>query len=128
MKLLLDAHALIWAVDAPEKLGDDATTALQEPANDLLLSAGTVWEISIKVGLGKLTLSLPYRQWMNQAIHDLGATVLPITVEYADVQAGLPAHHGDPFDRLLAAQAQVENVSLVSTDAIFDQYGIRRVW
>jgi len=128
MRLLLDAHTLIWAVDDPAKLGPDATTALQEPSNDLLLSAGTIWEISIKVGLGKLSLSLPFRQWMEQAIHDLGASVLPITVEYAAVQSGLPAHHGDPFDRLLAAQAQVETVPLVSTDAVFDQYGINRVW
>jgi len=128
VRLLLDAHTLIWAVDDPAKLGSEATTALQASSNDLLLSAGTIWEISIKVGLGKLTLSLPFQQWMEQAIHDLGAAVLPITVEYAAAQSGLPAHHGDPFDRLLAAQAQVENVPLVSTDAVFDQYGINRVW
>ena len=77
------------------------------------MSAGTIWEIGIKVGLKKLSLSMPYRQWMNKAIADLGLTLLPITVEYADVQAELPRHHGDPFDRLLAAQARVENVSLV---------------
>lgn len=71
---------------------------------------------------------MPYRQWMNKVISDLGLTLLPITVEYADVQAGLPRHHGDPFDRLLAAQAQVENVSLVSADAVFDQYGVNRIW
>ena len=128
MRLLLDAHTLIWAVDDPAKLGPDATTALQAPSNDLLLSAGTIWEISIKVGLGKLSLSLPFQQWMEQAIHDLAAAVLPITIEYAAVQSGLPTHHGDPFDRLLAAQAQVENGPLVSTDAVFDQYGIQRVW
>lgn len=128
MRLLLDAHTLIWAVDNPAKLGPTATAVLQDPTNDLLLSAGTIWEISIKSGLGKLSLSLPFRQWMNQAIQDLGANVLPITIEYADVQSRLPAHHGDPFDRLLAAQAQVENVPLISTDAIFDQYKINRVW
>ena len=81
MRLLLDAHTLIWAVDVPQKLGPDATTALQEPANDLLLSAGTIWEIGIKVGLGKLSLSLPFQHWMEQAIHDLGASVLPITAD-----------------------------------------------
>ncbi len=128
MKLLLDAHTLIWAVDGPAKLSSQAVTALQDPANDLLLSAGTIWEIAIKVGLGKLALSLPYRQWVSQAMADLGVTVLPITVEYADVQAGLPKHHGDPFDRLLVAQAQVENVPLVSADPVFDQYGINRLW
>ena len=94
----------------------------------MLLSAGTIWEIGIKVGLKKLSLSLPFRQWMAKAIADLGLTTLPITVAYADVQAGLPRHHGDPFDRLLAAQAQVESVSLVSADLVFDQYGVNRIW
>ena len=101
---------MIWAVDDPSRLGPQAVTLLQDPVNDLLLRAGTIWEIAIKVGLGKLTLSLPFRQWMNQAMNDLGATVLPITVEYADLQANLPMHHGDPFDRLLVAQARVDNV------------------
>lgn len=65
---------------------------------------------------------------MDQAISDLGASILPITVEYADVQASLPKHHGDPFDRLLVAQAQVDNAHLVSSDAVFDRYGITRIW
>lgn len=128
MKLLVDAHTLIWAVDDPAKLGPQAVTALQDPSNDLLLSVGTIWEIAIKVGLGKLSLSMPYRQWMNQAITDMGMTVLPITVEYADVQGHLPKHHGDPFDRLLVAQAQVENMALVSADPGFDPYRINRLW
>ena len=128
MKLLVDAHPLIWAVDDPSKLGTQALPALQHSANDLVLSAGTIWEIAIKVGLGKLTLSMPYREWMNQAIVDLGMTVLPITVETADVQSALPKHHRDPFDRLLVAQAQVENIPLVSADPWFDAYGINRVW
>jgi PIN domain nuclease of toxin-antitoxin system len=126
--LLVDAHTFIWAVDDPSKLGPQALTALQDPSNDLLLSAGTIWEIAIKVGLGKLSLSMPYRQWMNQAITDMGVTVLPITVEYADVQGNLPKHHGDPFDRLIVAQAQVENMALVSADPGFDPYGINRLW
>jgi PIN domain nuclease of toxin-antitoxin system len=128
VKLLVDAHTLIWAVDDPSKLGRQAVTALQDPGNDLILSAGTIWEIAIKVGLGKLSLSMPYREWMNQAITDLGMAVLPITVEYADVQGNLPRHHGDPFDRLLVAQAQVENMALVSADPGFDPYGINRLW
>ncbi len=128
MRLLVDAHSVVWAVDDPSKLSPHAVTALQDPANELLVSAGTIWEISIKVGLKKLSLSLPFQQWMNKAIADLGATVLPITVEYANMQAGLPHHHRDPFDRLLVAQAMFEKLSLVSGDAIFDQYGISRLW
>ena len=128
MRLLLDTHTVIWGVDDPAKLSPDAAKALEDPSNELLMSAGTIWEISIKVGLNKLSLSMPFRQWMEKAIADLGLTVLPITVEYADVQAGLPRHHGDPFDRLLAAQAKVEDSSLVSADAVFDRYGLKRIW
>lgn len=128
MKLLLDTHTFIWAVDQPSLLGPNAKTALEDLANNLMLSAATIWEIAIKIGVKKLTLSLPYRQWMTQAMNDLGVTVLPVTVEYADIQAELPQHHRDPFDRLLVAQAIVENVPLVSNDTIFDQYGVTRLW
>ena len=75
-----------------------------------------------------MSLSMGYRQWMSQAISDMGVTVLPITVEYADVQADLPSHHGDPFDRLLVAQAIVEDVAIISNDTTFDSYGVQRLW
>ena len=100
----------------------------RDPSNDLLLSAGSIWEIAIKVGLGKLLLSMPYKLWMTRAISELGIAILSITLAHADVQAGLPRHHGDPFDRLLIAQAMVEQVSIISGDANMDQYGIKRIW
>lgn len=128
MRLLIDTHTLIWAMDDPAKLNGPATTALQDPANDLLLSAATVWELAIKIGMKKLALSLPYRRWMEKAITDLQLTILPVTVEYAERQAGLPMHHKDPFDRLLIAQALVEGVTVVCTDPIFDNYGVIRLW
>ena len=128
MRHLIDAHSLIWAVDDPSKLGAAAVASLQDSANELVISAATLWELSIKSGLTKLTLSLPFRQWMDKAMADLGLTGLQITLDYAECQAGLPWHHRDPFDRLLAAQALVERIPLVSADAIFDQYGVRRVW
>jgi PIN domain nuclease of toxin-antitoxin system len=101
---------------------------LQDPANDLLLSAAMIWELAIKIGQGKLTLSLPYRLWMDNAIADLGLTILPVTVEYAERQAGLPPYHKDPFDRLIIAQALVGGVPVVSADGVFDSYGITRIW
>ena len=128
MKLLLDSHALIWYVDQDFLLSDKARAAVSDRSNDLLLSAATIWEIAIKVSLGKLAISLPYRQWISQAMADLGLAVLPLTVDHADVQTRLPFHHRDPFDRLLIAQAQVERIALVSRDSIFDQYEIVRVW
>jgi PIN domain nuclease of toxin-antitoxin system len=128
VRLLLDTHVLLWAIDDPAQLSLIATAALQDPANDLLLSAATVWEMAIKVGLGKLVLSQPYRDWINQAIADLGLSILPITVDYADAQIRLPNHHKDPFDRLIIAQALEEGTPVVSNDAIFGQYGVSRIW
>jgi PIN domain nuclease of toxin-antitoxin system len=128
MRLLLDSHVVIWYVDQDHLLTPAAHSAIDDPSNDVLVSAATIWEIAIKVGIGKLTLSGPYRAWMNQALADLGANVLPITVDYADMQATLPPHHGDPFDRLLVAQALVDGIPLVSTDSQLDPYGITRLW
>ena len=92
------------------------------------MSAATLWEIAIKFGLERLPLSLPYRQWMEKAMVDLGLVLLPITLDHAERQASLPWHHRDPFDRLLVAQAQVEGVPLVSADETLDSYGISRIW
>lgn len=128
MRLLLDTHALIWAMDEPIRLSGPATIALQDPANDLLLSAATVWELAIKIGTGKLTFSLPYRQWIDKAIADLQLAILPVTVEYAERLIALANHHKDPFDRLIIAQALVEGVSIVCADTVFDAYGVTRLW
>ena len=128
MRLLIDSQTLIWFVDQDHLLSRTAHAAITDPANDLLLSAASVWEIAIKVGLEKLKLSLPYCDWMEQAIADLGLVILPITVEAAGLQAGLPWHHRDPFDRLIIAQALVDNIPVVSIDRIFDDYGIERLW
>jgi PIN domain nuclease of toxin-antitoxin system len=128
MRLLLDAHTLIWSVDDPAKLGPDAAEALRDQSNELLLSAGSIWEVSIKVGLRKLELSLPFGEWMDRAVADLGVALLPISIQHAETQMQLPRHHGDPFDRLLAAQALVEELTIVSGDPVFDRYGIPRLW
>jgi PIN domain nuclease of toxin-antitoxin system len=125
--LLLDSHALIWAVDNPSRLGSVASAELRNNANEVLLSAATIWELSIKCSLGKLSLANGYRAWMSKAMADLGVQVLPITVQHADAQATLPIHHRDRFDRMLIAQSLVENAPLVSGDALFDQYGVIRL-
>lgn len=128
MRHLLDAHALIWASDDPSKLGRRAVAVLEDPANELVISIGTIWELSIKTGLKKLSLSLPYRQWMERALADLGLAVSAITLDFTERQMALPSHHRDPFDSLLAAQCLVDSIPLVSADSVFDQYGITRVW
>lgn len=128
MRILIDTHTLFWSVDDPAKVSAMAMAALQPLANDVLLSAATIWELAIKVGIGKWSLSLPYRQWMEKAIMDLKLIVLPITVEYAERQSILPPLHKDPFDRLLIAQALVEGIPIASADAVFDSYGVTRIW
>jgi PIN domain nuclease of toxin-antitoxin system len=128
MKHLIDTQCVIWYVDQDHLLSPASHAAITDPANDLLLSAATVWEIAIKVGLGKLRLSRPYRDWMNQVIADLDLSILPITVAYADVQATLPYHYGDPFDRLIIAQGLADGLPVISADVQFDAYGISRVW
>lgn len=128
MRHLLDAHSLIWALDDPSKLGSRARAVLEEPTNELVISVGTIWELSIKAGLQKLSLSLPYRQWIERAVADLCLTVSPITLEVTERQMALPFHHRDPFDRLLVAQCLQERIPIVSADAVFDAYGVTRLW
>ncbi len=128
MRLLLDTHTLLWSADDPSKLSPAAATALADPANDLLLSAATVWELAVKVGSGKLTQSMPYRTWVDTAVADLHLTLLPITVDYAERLVTLPPHHKDPFDRLMVAQALVAGIPIVGVDAAFDAYGVTRIW
>ena len=128
MRLLLDTHALFWSVEDPSKVSATAMAAMQDPTNDRLLSAATIWELAIKVGQGKLGLSMPYGQWMVTAITDLKLIILPVTVEYAERQSMLPPHHKDPFDRLMIAQALVDGTPIVSADVAFDSYGVTRIW
>ena len=128
MRLLLDTHTLFWSVQEPSKLSATALDALQDPTNVRLLSAATIWELAIKVGQGKIALSMPYRQWMETAITDLKLDILPVTVEYAERPSLLPPHHKDPFDRLMIAQALVDGISIVGVDVAFDAYGVSRIW
>ena len=128
MRAIIDTHALIWAVDDPARLGSKARTIVDDSGNEILFSSGSIWELAIKIGVGKLTLSLPFQAWMKQAVTDLRLTILPITIECADAQSGLDNHHSDPFDRSLVAYALVETAPLLSSDPIFDRYGINRGW
>jgi len=86
MRLLVDTHALIWFVDQDHLLSQTALSALSDPSNELLVSAGSIWEISIKVSVGKLTLAEPYGAWMRKALFDTRASLLPITVDHAEIQ------------------------------------------
>ena len=128
MKLLLDAHALIWWDDNPNKLGTAAREACFDPANDLLLSAASVWEIQLKRMTGKLTLRKPLRELLDEQASQNGLQIVPVTVDHIIRLETLPFHHRDPFDRILIAAAQVEGWTVVTHDAAFGNYGIPVLW
>jgi PIN domain nuclease of toxin-antitoxin system len=99
-----------------------------DPSNQKLISAATYWEIAIKVSIGKLDLGEPYRGFMHREINRNNFEMLPVCVDHAAVVSSLPFHHRDPFDRLLIAQAIVEQMPIVSSDTAFDAYSITRLW
>lgn len=116
MNLLLDTHVLIWW-DEGRRLAAGARRAIGE-ADAVYVSAASAWEIAIKVGLGRLH---PTRT-VEQAATESGFLELPVTFRHAELVAALPAHHRDPFDRLLIAQAEAENLTLVTRDPVFRRY------
>lgn len=124
MRLLLDTHAAIWWLDESSRLGDAAKAALADPAHERLLSACVVWEIAIKRALKKLSVSDAYVARLLE--YDIAP--LSITLKHAEAVEHLPHHHGDPFDRMLIAQAQVEGATIVSRDPRFDPYDVPVLW
>ena len=128
MRLLLDAQALLWFLWDHPRLSTAARASIADPDNDLMLSIGSCCEIAIKVSLGKLKLAQSYRSFLESAMAAHQIELLPINLEHTSILAELPFHHRDPFDRLLAAQALVEQISVVSVDAALDAYGVQRVW
>lgn len=101
---------------------------LADPGHELLLSPASYWEIAIKVSLGKYRLADPLADFIEEAIRLYGLTVLPVTAKHAEAIVNLPHHHKDPFDRMLIAQAMVENIGLVSSDNAIDAYSVKRIW
>jgi len=111
MNLLLDTHALLWWLDDPATLSEEARLAIADSKNMVFVSAASVWEITIKKGLGKL--DAPNN--LEEVIAENRFSPLPITIAHALAVSQLPRHHNDPFDRTLAAQAKVEGLTLVTT-------------
>lgn len=128
MKLLLDTHALLWLLNGDPSLSTAASTAIFDAQNEKLLSVGSLWEITIKVGLGKLTLRQTLPEFL--VLVEQNSTLHPLTIRPAHLlQLGtLPQHHRDPFDRLIVAQALSEKCTLVSRDTQLDAYGVSRLW
>lgn len=127
MTLLLDTHTFLWFIGDDPQLSPTAG-ALLEADNAVLLSVASLWEIAIKVSIGKLTLAEPYATFIPQQLARNDIDLLPLRLPHLSTIASLPFHHRDPFDRMLIAQAMVEGVPIISSDGAFDAYGIERVW
>jgi PIN domain nuclease of toxin-antitoxin system len=126
MKLLLDTHLLLWA--ACDQLPPGAAALIDDPANELIFSAASIWEVTIKNSLGREDFKAD-PHLLRRGLLDNGYVELPITSEHTLAVSQLPHHHKDPFDRLLVAQATVEGITLVTSDPIVASYPgpIRRV-
>jgi PIN domain nuclease of toxin-antitoxin system len=124
MQLLIDTHILIWFLEGNKSLSKPRRQIIINPRNDVLVSIAALWEMAIKISLGKLTLSQPFADVIKQiAAEDID--ILPISPEHTLQVSTLPFHHRDPFDRIIVAQAQVENLPVMSNDAEFGNYGIK---
>ncbi len=124
--MLLDTHALLWFLNKDSRLPETTKTQIEE-AESVFVSMASLWEISIKVNIGKLTLMAPFETIRLNMIN-LGIEELPISFEDAITYLSIPLHHRDPFDRILVAQAMNHSLILISRDVAFDSYDIQRVW
>ncbi len=121
MRLLLDTHAVLWALGEPSTLSHAAFEAIADERNDVFVSAASAWEVAIKRALGKLVAP----DDLEAKIVSQGFSPLPITFHHAESAGALPRHHADPFDRMLIAQAQAEGLTLVTRDAHMPRYDVR---
>ena len=128
MRLLLDTHTFIWWDSEPAKLSTQALALCQDQQNSLLFSVASVWEMQIKLQLGKLKLTLPLPEIIENQQRTNHLEILSILLPHVLAVQDLPAHHKDPFDRLLIAQANVEDVMIVSNDPMFSKYTNKVLW
>ena len=128
MKLLLDTHAFLWFIAGDTQLNGYARHLIEEPGNERYLSVASVWEITIKSSLGRLTIPTPPSTLIREHTWANAIDLLAITPEHLDTLHNLPYHHKDPFDRLLIAQAIQEGLVLVTKDQAFDAYNVQVAW
>jgi PIN domain nuclease of toxin-antitoxin system len=128
MRLLLDTHTFLWFIAGDPNLSPKARLLIEDAANQPLLSVASLWEMAIKVSLGKLSFDQPFKTLIPQQLSLNGITLLDITINHIAVITNLPFHHRDPFDRLIIAQAIIEQIPIVGKDTAFDSYDISRLW
>jgi PIN domain nuclease of toxin-antitoxin system len=128
VRLLLDTHTLLWVLGEPERLAPDVRHDIEDLNNEVLISAVCAWEIATKHAIGKLPLPESPEALLERAVTELCAVELSISRRHALLSASLPNHHRDPFDRLLVAQAMLENATLVTADHLLPPYGATLLW
>ena len=127
MRALADSHILLWWLNNDPRLSTHVRRFIAAPANEILISAATAWELSIKTMSGKLQAQ-PLLDRFEEVLQEEGFASLPITIDHGIRAGALPLHHSDPFDRMMIAQAQAEHLAILSADPAFDHYGVRRIW
>jgi PIN domain nuclease of toxin-antitoxin system len=128
MRFLLDTHTFLWAARSPDEIADRVRAILLDPGAELLISIVIPWEIAIKSGTGKLENVSDLLDDFEGQVLSAGFQILETSVRQAIQSGSLPAHHKDPFDRLLVAQALDLDVPILSRDEIFDRYAVKRIW
>lgn len=128
MKLLLDTHAILWWLLGDERLSAQSREAIGRSDSEVLVSSVSAMEVGTKFRIGKLPEAAPIAGRLGERIAEHGFRALPLTLAHGDAAGLLHIPHRDPFDRLLIAQAQIEQAWLVSNEALFDQFGVRRLW
>lgn len=127
MNVLIDTHAFLWYIQANDQLSQRAAAILEDTDHKFYFSIASLWEIAIKLGLGKLKLDNPFHE-LEALLESLSIEILPIAFSDAEIYLSLPLHHRDPFDRILIAQATNRSLSIITADSAFDAYAIDRVW
>jgi len=128
VNILLDTHVFLWFIDENPRLSKPARVLIEAEDSQPFLSMASLWEIAIKISLGKLQLEQSYEAFIPQQLALNGIGILNLSLEHIAAIATLPFHHRDPFDRLIAVQSKIEKMTLVSADPSFDVYEIERVW
>ena len=127
MNLLLDTHAFLWFSEDSPNLSKNSKSLIENSENNCLISIASLWEMAIKISLGKLKIKIEFKNMVDEIVNH-NFTILPITFEHTVELSSLYFHHRDPFDRLLISQAIIENLTLISADEVFDKYEIKRIW
>lgn len=128
MRLLLDTHTFLWFIGGDERISDKAKEAITDLENEVFLSVASLWEIAIKINIGKLKLPRPFGELIPEQLMQNEVTILRIELSHMARYVDLPLHHRDPFDRLIIVQAQMEEMPLVSKDDTFESYDVSLLW